>query len=147
MICALCLDKEATKKNTHYLTDGVIRSCLNLDGSNERERGFYFDLSSKAVGVEFNFQRETPTQELEKTFGRLPSDEEIDRAKQIPFSVDNIFCPSCENIFTNIETQFLQDTLPQFRDSILSEVSSKTFEQVKEFRLFFLHTGLADGSL
>lgn len=137
MNCALCLDKEATKKNTHYLTDGIIRSCLNLEGSNERGKGFYFDMSSKTAGVGFNFQRETPTEKLEKTFGRLPSDEEIDKAKKIPFSVDNVFCPDCEKIFTGIENQFLQDILPQFRDSNLTGVDNKSLEQVKELRLFF----------
>ncbi|MBK8657107.1 MAG: hypothetical protein IPN20_25120 [Haliscomenobacter sp.] len=39
-ICALCAKNEANKKNTHYLTDGIIRSCLNEDGSNVREKGF-----------------------------------------------------------------------------------------------------------
>ncbi len=56
MVCALCLDKEATKKNTHYLTDGIIRSCLNLEGSNEREKVFYFDMSTKTAGIDFNFR-------------------------------------------------------------------------------------------
>lgn len=137
MVCALCLDKEATKKNTHYLTDGIIRSCLNLEGSNEREKGFYFDMSSKTAGVDFNFQRETPSKQLEKTFGRLPSDEEIDKAKKIPFSVNDIFCTDCEKIFTGIENQFLQNILPQFRNSNLAGVANKSFEQVKELRLFF----------
>jgi len=59
MICALCKNREADKKNTHYLTDGIIRSCLNQDGSGDREKGFYFDLSNKSSYVEFNFQRET----------------------------------------------------------------------------------------
>ncbi len=103
MTCALCLNKEATKKNTHYLTDGIIRSCLNLDGSNEREKGFYFDLSSKKAGVDFNFQRETPNKELEKTFGRLPTEEEIDNARKIPFSVNDVFCPDYENIFSTLK--------------------------------------------
>jgi len=137
MICALCLDKEATKKNTHYLTDGIIRSCLNFEGSDEREKGFYFDMSSRTAGVDFNFQRETPAAQLEKTFGRLPSDEEIDKAKKIPFSVNDVFCPDCEKIFTGIENQFLQNILPQFRDSNLAGVDNKSFEQVKELRLFF----------
>ena len=137
MICALCLDKEATKKNTHYLTDGIIRSCLNFEGSNEKEKGFYFDMSSRTAGVDFYFQRETPTVQLEKTFGRLPSDEEIDKAKKIPFSVNEVFCPDCEKIFTGIENQFLQNILPQFRDSNLTGLDNKRFEQVKELRLFF----------
>jgi len=33
MVCALCLEKEASKINTHYLTDAIIRTCLNLKGN------------------------------------------------------------------------------------------------------------------
>ena len=46
MKCALCQDREANKRNTHYLSDGIIRKCLNIGGTNERERGFYFDISN-----------------------------------------------------------------------------------------------------
>ncbi len=110
---------------------------MNLDGSNEREKGFYFDLSSKKAGVDFNFQRETPNKELEKTFGRLPTEEEIDKARKIPFSVNDVFCPDCENIFRDIENPFLREILPQFRVSNLTDIKNRNFEQVKSIRLFF----------
>ena len=51
------LEREANKKNTHYLSDGIIRKCLNIGGTNERERGYYFDISNENPFVEFNFQR------------------------------------------------------------------------------------------
>ena len=38
-LCKLCSQREADKKNTHYLTDSIIRTCLNKDGSNIREQG------------------------------------------------------------------------------------------------------------
>ena len=80
MICKLCKVREANKKNTHYLTDSIIRTCLNLDGSNTREAGFYFDISNNTPFVDFNFQRGTSVVELEKPLGRPATDEEIEKA-------------------------------------------------------------------
>jgi hypothetical protein len=137
MICKLCLERQADKKNTHFLTDGIIRSCLNLDGSKEREKGFYFDLSNKTPFVEFNFQRETTIDKLENSIGRQVSDEEIDKAKVIPFSVDNVFCSTCEARFTEIESKFIANILPQFRDTRLSDVKSVTISDNITVRLFF----------
>mgnify|MGYP006087250175 CR=1 FL=1 len=52
--CLLCKEKSADKKNTHYLTDAIIRTCLNMDGTKEREQGLYFDISTNKESVEFN---------------------------------------------------------------------------------------------
>ncbi|CAD0005763.1 hypothetical protein [Flavobacterium salmonis] len=45
----------------------LLRSCLNLNGGNEREAGFYFDLSNDTAFVEFNFQCETSIAKLQET--------------------------------------------------------------------------------
>lgn len=136
MICALCQEREANKKNTHYLTDGIIRSCLNQDGSGEREKGYYFNISSSSVFTEFNFQRNTSVDIVEQSLGREPTIEEIEKAKKIPFSVDNIFCNICEDIFTSIENPFIVSILPKFRNSNLCEVSEINISDIKEIRLF-----------
>lgn len=135
-ICALCQENSADKTNTHYLTDGIIRSCLNQDGSGEREKGFYFDVSNNSAFVEFNFQRGTSVDKLEESLGRQATDEEINKAKQIPFSVDHIFCTQCEQIFTSIETDFIDTILPQFRDSNLAGIATIEIADNKLFRLF-----------
>lgn len=137
MICALCQEREANKKNTHYLTDGIIRSCLNQDGSGEREKGFYFDLSNNSAFVEFNFQRETSIPKLEESLGRIATDEEIENAKKIPFSVDYVFCSVCEDLFTSIESNFIDNILPKFRESDLNDNVVIEIAECKEIRLFF----------
>src|SRR5687768_3219748 len=101
MKCALCQIREADKKNTHFLTDSIIRSCLNFDGSNEREKGFYYDISTDKTFTDFNFQR-VGEEVIEKAVGRLATDEELEKARKIPFSVDYVFCTACESIFTKI---------------------------------------------
>ncbi|MDX2304894.1 MAG: hypothetical protein NW226_18930 [Microscillaceae bacterium] len=133
------------------MTDGIIRSCLNLDGSKEREKGFYFDLANDNAFVEFNFQRGTSVDKLEAYLGRQVSDDEIERAKAIPFSVDYVFCSVCESYFTEIESKFIAETLPNFRNANLSETEKIAFDAVKYIRLFFYlqvwRTSICDDTL
>lgn len=139
MKCLFCQDREATKKNTHYLTDAIIRSALNEGGSNEREKGVYFGFDSKKAGVDFNFQRAATREKLEEILGRPATDEEIEKSKSgIECSVDDHFCPTCEDHFTKIENLFIEELLPQFRDVDLSGVTEIKVENVRLFRSFFL---------
>ena len=144
MTCALCKAREANKKNTHFLTDGIIRSCLNLDGSKKREKGFYFNLSNDNPFIEFNFQRETPINKLKSSLAREVTDEENEKAKSIPFSVDNVFCSVCENYFTEIESKFINELLPIFRNTDLTDKDITNLTDIKTVRLFFLYSSLAN---
>lgn len=137
MKCALCQINEANKKNTHFLTDFIIRSCLNSDGSNDREKGFYYNISPKTLFTEFNFQRNTQPEIIEREIGRAATDEEIEKTKRISFAVDYIFCSNCEDIFTKIENEFATKFLAQFRKTDLSDKNELVFTEAS-FRLFFL---------
>ncbi len=137
-ICALCAKNEAKKKNTHYLTDGIIRSCLNEGGSNIREKGLYYDFSNDAYFTDMNFQRATTNESLKKSLGREPTDEEIEEAKKVPFSVDYVFCSTCEDIFSNIESEFIDNILPKLRDNTDLESGVFEIEDVNLARLFFM---------
>ena len=137
MTCALCKEREANKKNTHFLTDAIIRSCLNLEGSKEREKGFYFELSNDNAFIGFNFQRGTSVDKLKSSLGRDVTDEEIEKAKSIPFSVDYVFCSVCESIFTEIENKFINDILSGFRDTDLTGKNTTYLADIKTVRLFF----------
>ena len=138
MKCALCKINDANKKNTHYLTDSIIRSCLNEEGLNVREKGFYFDMSSNnGPFVQFNYQRNVSLEKLENSLGRESTDLEIEKAKQIPFSVDFVFCSQCESLFCEIEEDFTTNILPHFRNKNLSNIENLAFKEVKTIRLFF----------
>lgn len=137
MTCPLCDNLEGTKKNTHYLTDSIIRTTLNQDGSNKREKGLYFNMSNTNSSVDFNFQRGTSISKIEKELGRETTEEENEKAKATPFSVDDIFCPDCENIFTIIETKFIQNILQKFRKADLNNITKIELEDIKTTRLFF----------
>lgn len=137
-ICALCAKNEANKKNTHYLTDGIIRSCLNEGGSNAREKGLYYDFSNNAFFTDMNFQRATSYEGLKESLGREPTEEEIEKAKKVPFSEDYVFCNSCEDIFSNIESEFIDNILPKIRENPDLENGELEIENIKLARLFFL---------
>ncbi|PQA93919.1 hypothetical protein SAMN05421796_1062 [Chryseobacterium piscicola] len=135
-ICKFCQINDANKKNTHYLTDAIIRSCLNIEGSNNREKGLYFAINSKNPFIEFNFQR-LDEHTIENAIGRKPTDEEIENAKRIPFSVDYIFCSDCERKFTDIETKFIEKVLPKFRQDDLTNLNSISISDNLICRNFF----------
>lgn len=141
-LCALCKNEEATKTNTHYLTDGIIRSALNVDGkskSSDREQGLYFEMDSAKLGIKPNFQQSTPVKKLDEVYGREVTDVEIKEAeKNTPFSVDRVFCPKCEAIFTIIENRFIAEILPKFRNADLSNKVIVEINENRLFRLFFL---------
>lgn len=104
--CSYCMKNKANKKNTHYLTDFVIRRCLNQDGCNIRGKGLYFDVSSNKPGMEFHFQRETSPEKIKEILGRDSTEEENHKAVENPYSVDYVFCSECEKSFTKIEEDF-----------------------------------------
>lgn len=135
--CNLCKLEKEPKKNTHYLTDNIIRRNLNQDGSNIRETGLYFNISNDSPFIEFLFQRETSIERVEKILGRQATEEEIAKAKQNPFSTDDKFCQECENKFTTIENKFTQDVLPHLRGQLQNGLSEKEFDSkiVRDFIL------------
>ena len=139
MKCLICGSNEATKKNTHYLTDAIIRTALNAGGGNNRETGLYWGLSTKKAGADFGFQRSTAITKLEEVLGRSPTDEEITQAMaNTAFSVDDHFCPSCEDHFGKIEVPFIRDLLPRFREDDLTGIQEIIIEEIRIFRAFFL---------
>lgn len=138
IICALCKEEKESKKNTHYLTDKIIRSCLNQDGCNEREKGLYYDISNTNSEVKFGFQRNTTRKRLEDKLGREATEEEIEQAKHNPFSVDTVFCKTCEERFRSIEDRFINKILPRFRQQNLNEKKYLKLDDSKLIRLFFL---------
>lgn len=137
MICALCLEKEANKQNTHYLTDSIIRTALNWEGSSSRERGFYFTAETGNSFLNFNFQRSTPIKAVEQALGRSADEHEIKQAKERLFSVDNVFCSNCEAKFTEIEDNFCSTILPRFRNSDLRQVQVVLIADEALARIFF----------
>ncbi len=126
MKCKFCGTNEPNKTNTHYLTDFIIRTCLNFDGDNKREKGFFFNVGNENSNIELNIQRNSPVHKIENEIDRLLTQTEIENSKERKFSVDNIFCSDCENRFTEIENQFNGQLLERIRKTNCSITFSKS---------------------
>lgn len=135
--CPFCekkVKKEKFKDNTHYLTDGIIRSALNFDSSNERGRGVIFAGGDDQGYIKVKFQQNA-TEAFEKVVGREATNPEIEEAKSTPdFSVDKIFCKDCEDKFGKIETKFQDDISKRLR----TQKPIVTSENSNLIRVFFL---------
>lgn len=139
-ICALCGNRVANKKNTHYLTDMIIRKCLNHGGSKDRERGSCFEVSPPNISVDYHYQRKVSSEIIEGIIGRQSTDEENLQERTIPFSVDFVFCSDCEkNIFASIEKDFSNRILPKFRKKTPHNTQEVVIKgaDISDLRLFF----------
>lgn len=139
-MCELCQLNKPFKSNTHYLTDYIIRTALNQDGTNERGKGIYHAIDPNKAIVDFRFQQNASPERLEKILGRRTTDEENQDAKaNIDFSVNDKFCVDCEKIFTTIEQKF-HPLLKNFRDTDLTDTPEMFFNGVdaSTIRMFFL---------
>lgn len=157
--CALCLTNTANDTNTHYLTDSVIRRCLNEGGSKIRAKTSSYeitlDLNDKTHSKEYKFGQKTSQKSIEKALKRSPTDEEIEEAKKTDkHAVDYVFCRQCEKMMADeIESPFAS-ILNKFRaegfkpntatpkpsvDNVID--GYELFNQdndIKKIRLFFL---------
>lgn len=135
MNCPFC-GKQANKKNTHYLTDFIIRKSFNPIGNNEREKGLFFNFSNDTGEIEFGIQRSTSIEEIEGVFKRELTDEEIKDFGGLKYSVDNAWCKECEDIFSEIENDFHDKVLPKFRDVGVFEINEVEIKDVRIVRMF-----------
>lgn len=118
--CALCGVENANKTNTHYLSDNIIRNALNKNGKSKRGYGSYCELSTVAPFINYRFQQGIQRDNLIENFKRDPYEKEIAYArKNIAFSVDNVFCSNCEDLFGQIEKKFNDNVLARLRDASL----------------------------
>lgn len=142
MICSLCKLEKKPKKNTHYLTDSIIRTALNEGGVNVRGKGMYFEIDPDNLFSSMKFQRATSPEKIEEILGRQINEEEITESmNEIAYSVDDKFCKECEDIFGVIEVKFNEEILKYFREQEFSEddkLIEFNIEESKILRLFFL---------
>ncbi len=138
--CKLCNEKKVAKGNTHFLSDFIIRTALNLGGSNERNTGEYFGLDTGKETVDYTYQQ-ISSEHIEEVLGRPATDDEIDAAiAKRDFAVDDSFCQECEDKFKLIEEEFASTLITEFRETDLTDVEAIGFENGKAglMRLFFL---------
>lgn len=141
MVCKLCKQERAPKSNTHYLTDFIIRTALNEDGVNVKNKGLYYSFDPDRKSVGFKYQQRASPERLQEVLGRETTDDENAEAKEFTeFSVSDSFCKDCEDIFSAIENDFDTKLLKKFRGDDLTGVSQINLNEAESriLRLFFL---------
>lgn len=102
MNCLICHNREADKSGSHIIPHLLIASMVNEDASG-RDNEQSFRLTTD--GSNFFFGRSVLPENLEETLGRSVTDEEID-SSQHHYVVDNIFCSTCEEQLSYLESLY-----------------------------------------
>lgn len=100
--CLLCQKREATKKGSHIIPSFFMKRINSIDGCNERdhELGFSIGLGT----VESYFGRdvyEDRRREYTDDESRIDDRTNLD-------TMDNVFCPECEKLFSKYESKYSQ---------------------------------------
>ena len=119
--CLLCQEREATKKGSHIIPSFFMKRINSIDGCNERDHEVGFSI--KLGTIESYFGREV----YEDRRREYTDDERrIDDRTNLD-TIDNVFCPECEKLFSKYESKYSQTyNLPYDKDLVEnSKVSGK----------------------
>lgn len=100
--CLLCQEREATQKGSHIIPSFFMKRINSIDGCNKRdhELGFSIGLGT----IETYFGREV----FEDRRKEYTDDERRMEDRTNLDTMDNVFCPICERLFSKYESKYSQ---------------------------------------
>lgn len=100
--CLLCQQREATNKGSHIVPSFFMKRINSIDGCNKRdhELGFSIGLGT----VETYFGRDV----YEDRRREYTDDESKMEDRTNLDTMDNVFCPECEKLFSKYESRYSQ---------------------------------------
>lgn len=95
-LCHICGEKEATKTNSHLIPSFLVTPVCSYNQSGRRDSELMFTITSNGQNVYTG--RDVPLEKYEEVFDTTKlTDERIENElKNNHATLDNIFCPSCE---------------------------------------------------
>lgn len=111
--CLLCQEREATKKDSHIVPSFFMKRINSIDGCNERDHELGFSIGLGTVETYFG-------REVYEDRRREYTDDEsrIDDRTNLD-TMDNVFCPECEKLFSKYESKYSQTyNLPFDKDLV-----------------------------
>lgn len=130
-VCQLCLEREANKTGSHIFTWSLIGPAVNQAGRLDRDYEIAFAISTSTFTDKF-IGRSVLPDDIDKVLGKTLSDEEI-RCNDNFFTVDNIFCRTCEERFKIAEDFFLDELLSPLRNDQITFDTLESGTQVANF--------------
>ena len=100
LICLLCQQNEATKKNSHLMPHFLIKTAINKEGSKERDSELTFGFSARDF-VDTYFGRSITVDTIKQYKGRELTEEEM--KDENPFSKDYIFAQFVKQILVGLK--------------------------------------------
>lgn len=100
--CLLCQEREATKKGSHIIPSFFMKRINSIDGCNERDHELGFSIGLGTVETYFGRDvYEDRRREFTDDESRMEDRTNLD-------TMDNVFCPECEKLFSKYESKYSQ---------------------------------------
>lgn len=111
--CLLCQKREATIKGSHIIPSFFMKRINSLDGCNERDHELGFSIGLGTVEAYFGRdvyadRRREYTDDERRVEDRTNLD-----------TMDNVFCPECEKLFSKYESSYSQTYLLPFDKALV----------------------------
>ncbi len=111
--CLLCQKREATKKGSHIIPSFFMKRINSIDGCNERDHELGFSIKLGTIDSYFGREvYEDRRREYTDDESRMEDRTNLD-------TMDNVFCPECEKLFSKYESKYSQTyNLPFDKDLV-----------------------------
>lgn len=111
--CLLCQQREATKKGSHIVPSFFMKRINSIDGCNERDHELGFSIGLGTIKTYFGRDvYEDRRREYTDVESRMEDRTNLD-------TMDNVFCPECEKLFSKYESKYSQTyNLPFDKDLV-----------------------------
>ena len=98
--CLLCRVREANKKGSHIIPSFLMKRINSMDGCDERDHEVGFAIGPGTVDSYFGREvYEDKRRELTNVESRIEDRTNLD-------TMDNVFCPECETLFSKYESKY-----------------------------------------
>ena len=100
--CLLCQQREATKKGSHIIPSFFMKRINSIDGCNQRDHELGFSIGLGTIETYFGREvYEDRRREYTDDESRIEDRTNLD-------TMDNVFCPECEKLFSRYESKYSQ---------------------------------------
>lgn len=114
--CLLCHEREATKFGSHIIPSFFMKRINSIDGCNQRDHELGFSIRLGTIDSYFGREvYEDKRREYTDDESRIEDRTNLD-------TMDNVFCPECEKLFSKYESKYSQTYNLPFNKDIFENI-------------------------